>query len=220
VLQQQGSSVLRQTTTHSKEPSTHTVSSDCGTGKRFLKTKVVSNLRNAVSDNMARGTLFRWKTERQFTVTSKSSLQTRRKLKFDDTIQGSLRFNGTPSISFLPESSPLETEKHLRLSCCPPTWRAFDAMNDPPPTLSLFYGLWRRGGCAGAAHSALALSSLIPHSSEVATKEKFFATMTKPRPEHILPMCGLSLGLGFRVYARLKILNPKPPPEIAKFRRE
>jgi hypothetical protein len=39
----------------------------------------------------------------------------------------------------------------------------------------------------------------------------------KKKPEHILPMCGLSLGLGFRVYARPKTLNPKPPPEIARF---
>jgi hypothetical protein len=72
-------------TAHSKEPSTHNASSDCGTGKRFLKTKVVSNPRNAVSGSMARGTLFRWETERQFTATYKSSLQTHRQLKFDDT---------------------------------------------------------------------------------------------------------------------------------------
>jgi hypothetical protein len=74
--------------------------------------------------------------------------------------------------------------------------------------------------CECAAHSAPTLSSLIPRSSEVVTKEKFFVTMTKPHPEHILPMCELSLGLGFRVYARPKTLNPKPLPEIAKFRRE
>jgi hypothetical protein len=39
----------------------------------------------------------------------------------------------------------------------------------------------------------------------------------KKKPEHILPMCGLFLGLGFWVYARLKTLNLKPLPEIAKF---
>jgi hypothetical protein len=70
---------------------------------------------------MARGTFFWWETERQFSAASKSSLQTHLKLKFDDTTQGSLRFDGTPSISLLPESSPLETEKRLRLSYCPPT---------------------------------------------------------------------------------------------------
>jgi hypothetical protein len=32
----------------------------------------------------------------------------------------------------------------------------------------------------------------------------------KKKPEHILLMCGLSLGLGFRVYARPKTLNPHP----------
>jgi hypothetical protein len=59
----------------------------------------VRNLRNVVSESMARGTLFWWETERQFSVTSKSSLQTHLKLKFDGTTQGSLRFDGTPSIS-------------------------------------------------------------------------------------------------------------------------
>jgi hypothetical protein len=51
--------------------------------------------------------------------------------------------------------------------------------------------------CELATHSAPVVSSLIPRSSEVATKEIFFATTTKPRPKHILPMCGLSLGFGF-----------------------
>ncbi len=86
------------------------------------------------------------------------------------------------------------------------------AVNDHP-----LYGLRRRGSHAGAAHSAPALSSLIPHSSEIATKEKIFATTMKRRPKHILLVCGLSLGLGFRVYARPKTLNPEPPPEIARF---
>jgi hypothetical protein len=45
----------------------------------------MSNLRNAVSESMACGTFFWWETERQFSVTSKSSLQTHLKLKFDDT---------------------------------------------------------------------------------------------------------------------------------------
>jgi hypothetical protein len=166
---------------------------------------------------MARGTFFWWETKRQFSVTSKSSLQTHLKLKFEDTTQGSLRFVGTPSISLLPESSPLETEKRLCLSYCPPTWRVFDVVNDHPPALSPLYGLRRRGGHAGAAHFAPALFSLIPHLLEIATKEKIFATTTKCRLEHILPVCGLSLGLGFRVYARPKTLNPEPSPEIARF---
>ncbi len=87
----------------------------------------------------------------------------------------------------------------------------------PSPAPNPLYGLQRRGGHADAAHSAPPLSSLIRHSFEIATKEKFLATTTKPRPEPILPMCGLSLGLGFQVYARPKTLNPKPPPEIARF---
>jgi hypothetical protein len=54
-------------------------------------------------------------------------------------------------------------------------------------------------------------------SVSLAIEEKFFATTTKRRPEHILPVCGLSLGLGFWVYARPKTLNREPPLEIARF---
>ncbi len=88
---------------------------------------------------MARGTFFRWETERQFSVTSESSLQTHLKLKFDDTKQGSLRFDGTPSISLLPESSPFETEKRLRLSC---NRREIFRDNNETPPRAHSAGVW------------------------------------------------------------------------------
>jgi hypothetical protein len=83
---------------------------DGGTGKHFLKTKVMSNLRNAVSESMACGTFFWLETERQFSETCKSSLQTHLKLKFDD--------NTSPDLTRLEKQNPPWSILHpLKLTC-------------------------------------------------------------------------------------------------------
>ncbi len=110
----------------------------------------------------------------------------------------SIDFDGTSSISILPESSLLEPKKSLNLStdvnlsCCPPTWCVFNAVNDNAPAPSPLYRLWRRGGCAGVAHSAPALSSLIPYSSKITAEEKSFKTTTKSHPKHKHQFCRCS----------------------------
>ncbi len=110
----------------------------------------------------------------------------------------SIDFDGTSSIFILPESSLLEPKKRLNLStdvnrsCCPPTWCVFNAVNDNPPAPSPLYRLWRRGGCAGVAHSAPALSSFIPYSSKIAAEEKSFTTTTKSHPQHKHQFCKCS----------------------------
>lgn len=79
----------------------------------------MSNLRNAVSESMACGTFFWWETERQFSVTCKSSLQTHLKLKLDDTTHRpfSTHHQTWPDTIFWKKKPPRSILHPLKLTC-------------------------------------------------------------------------------------------------------